>query len=463
MARQLFNGLIGTSRSALVSSAAFPCEPMMHEPEPEKTASVPTRSPAVVPNAPPRADGGSERVHDFAAKLQQPSLWDSVVDYVAWSRALRAAAADGRERPPIPDRAPPSINLDLTTACNYACDHCIDWDILNSKVRHADDDLRASLREMAARGLKSVILIGGGEPTLYPGFVSFVVFLKELGLHVAVVSNGSKNEKILEIAPHLGPQDWVRLSLDAGSNETFRRMHKPSRASLTLDEICSYVPKIKAANPRFAMGFSYVITWRGGTRDDVHVVENIHEMVDAAQRARDAGFDYISYKPFLERSGEGAEVLDPRKAEQALDVVRARMRALLDEARRLERPGFRVLASTNLRVLLSGEWTETSAQPRTCHMQFLRQVLTPNGLYNCPAHRGVEKARIADKDAYADAERTRRTQAATADILARFDASHECREVTCLYHSTNWWLERMIESGDIPAKAPGTEGEDWFL
>ena len=29
--------------------------------------------------------------------------------------------------------------------------------------------------------------------------------------------------------------------------------------------------------------------------------------------------------------------------------------------------------------------------------------------------------------------------------MDRFDASHECREVTCLYNSTNWWLEKMIE------------------
>ena len=49
----------------------------------------------------------------------------------------------------------------------------------------APDDLRASIQEMAGRGLKSVILIGGGEPTVYPRFVEFVKFLKELDLRVA--------------------------------------------------------------------------------------------------------------------------------------------------------------------------------------------------------------------------------------------------------------------------------------
>ena len=41
-------------------------------------------------------------------------------------------------------------------------------------------------------------------------------------------------------------------------------------------------------------------------------------------------------------------------------------------------------------------------------------------------------------------------------------AAVECREVTCLYHATNWWLERAIEGADDwpPAATPG---EDLFL
>ncbi|MBP8301655.1 MAG: radical SAM protein, partial [Planctomycetes bacterium] len=185
-------------------------------------------------------------MHDFAQKLQQPSLWPRVVDYVRWQRALREAEAAGVQAPDLPDLAPLSINLDLTTACNYACDHCIDWDILNSKVRHEDDELRASIERMAARGLRSVILIGGGEPTLYPGFVSFVEFCKQLALQVAVVSNGSRNDRILQAAPFFTKGDWVRLSLDAGSNDVWRRMHNPSSKTLTLDEICGWIHKIKA-------------------------------------------------------------------------------------------------------------------------------------------------------------------------------------------------------------------------
>ncbi|MDP6385982.1 MAG: radical SAM protein, partial [Planctomycetota bacterium] len=131
-------------------------------------------------------------IHDFAAKLRTPAVTPTLERYVAWRREVRTARAEGRDEPEAPPLAPVSINLDLTLACNYACTHCIDWDILNTGPRMEEENLRESLRLMAERGLKSVILIGGGEPTLYPGFSDFVRFAKQdLGLQIAVVSNGS--------------------------------------------------------------------------------------------------------------------------------------------------------------------------------------------------------------------------------------------------------------------------------
>ena len=375
-------------------------------------------------------------------------MWSSVRDYVLWQRELRGARRAGQPEPERPDLVPLSINLDLTTACNYKCDHCIDWDILNAKVKHADQTLRDQMSEMAARGMRSVILIGGGEPTLYPDFVGFVKHLKELGLQVAVVTNGSRNHKILEIAPYLTAGDWVRLSLDSGENETFQKMHNPTPATLTLDEICSWIPKIKAVNPAFQLGFSFIITWSGGTRDDVKIIENIGEIESAAKRAAEAGFDYISYKPFLERADTGSEIMDPDKIAGAMADVLRRIRAGVDAARRYESDAFTVRESTNLRMLMANSWRDYTRQPQVCHMQAMRQVLSPHGTFNCPAYRGVSYARIGDKDVYHSADSVREASGMTAALLDNFDASDNCKDVTCLYNDTNWWLERLIESGE---------------
>jgi MoaA/NifB/PqqE/SkfB family radical SAM enzyme len=81
------------------------------------------------------------------------------------------------------DDVPISINLDLTTACNYACDHCVDFEILNTGARYDHEKLLASLELLAKRGLKSVIVIGGGEPTTYPKFEEAMIRMKDLGLN----------------------------------------------------------------------------------------------------------------------------------------------------------------------------------------------------------------------------------------------------------------------------------------
>jgi hypothetical protein len=86
------------------------------------------------------------------------------------------------------------------------------------------------------------------------------------------------------------------------------------------------------------------------------------------------------------------------------------------------------------------------------------------GTFNCPAHRGVEKARVGAKDGYADMAMADLTNGQLADLMDRFDASRECAQVTCLYNGVNWWLEKMIEDPrDAIEIEPGDERMDFFL
>jgi sulfatase maturation enzyme AslB (radical SAM superfamily) len=403
-------------------------------------------------------------IHDFTAKLRQPSVAAQLQSYVEWRRALERARGRGEPDPAPPALAPLSINLDLTTACNYRCTHCIDWDMLNTRHKYREQELRDSLRLMQERGLRSVILIGGGEPTLYPRFADFVGYLKELGLQVAIVSNGSRGRVLVDAALPLDERDWIRLSLDAGSNELFVKMHRPVDPAIDLDAICAWVPEIKRANPRVRVGFSYIITWSGASRDGNEILENVHEIELAAARARRFGFDYIAFKPVLERQPDGAEVMDPERVRTDLEAMLARIRGEIDRARALADEKFEIYESINLRMLESGSWREFTRQPRTCHMQALRQVLSPLGLYNCPAHRGVAKARIADADAYKDDTTAQQTGQGLLRILDQFDASHECREVTCLYNGVNWWIEKLVSDPERSFESEAAEERlDWFL
>jgi len=410
----------------------------------------------------PARDARPAAIHDFARKLQQEGMREVLLEYVDWQRRARRAQAAGEAAPSPPDRAPLSINLDLSTACNYACTHCIDWDALNLPDKHDPELLFQSLEGMAERGLRSVILIGGGEPTLHPLFGEVVKRLKALNLQVAVVTNGSRNEVITEVAEYFTHGDWVRLSLDAGGDEVFQAMHRPKGRGIDLDEICRTASTLRAANPKLQLGFSFVITWKGASRGQEWIVENIDEMAMAAERAKRFNFDYISFKPFLSRAAEGAEVLEPMTAEAGEPSVVERIQAGLTAARNFEDETFRVIESTNLRVFLEGSWRDFTRQPQVCHMQALRQVVSPLGVFNCPAHRGVEKAKLGESALWAQAKDG---QAATAKLLDNFDASHECREVTCLYNPANHLIESLIEDdSDLSESFPSLPDRgDGFL
>lgn len=386
-------------------------------------------------------------IHDFASKLLQEDILDQLKAYVRWQvelRTGRAAGADVTQVEEVPEFAPISINLDITTACNFACDHCVDMDILNTGTKYNHQKLLDSIALMADKGLRSVIIIGGGEPTVYPKFCESVRFMKSLGLQVSVVTNGSGMRKIAEVADCLEATDWVRLSLDSGSDAVFQAMHKPKRA-ITLDSICEGVAPIKEINPAFKIGYSYIVTWRGAHINDSTIVENLHEIVEGAERARRYGFDYIAYKPFLTRAAvNNAEIVDLHETHKEFDGIVAEIRRRVDEAKKLETTAFRIYETTNLKVLENRSYKNYTEQPHTCHMQFFRQVLSPLGMYNCPVYRNQPHGKVGSAEAYATAADFRLTRQQTAERIRNFDASRECQEVTCLYNHANWWLEDLI-------------------
>lgn len=389
--------------------------------------------------------------HDFAAKLRQPSILPRVLNYIRWQKAVRKAHDENKIPPEIPKwLAPLSINLDLTTACNYYCDHCIDLDTLNSPIKYTHEQLMASLGHMIELGLRSVIIIGGGEPTIYPKFGDIIRYLKEYNIQIAIVSNGSRNQTIYDIAECLSEKDWVRLSLDSGTNDTFIRMHKP-RKGITLEEICSWVPRIRSRNPRLSVGFSFIIAWENAkTGNNVNVISNMGEIVTATKLARNYRFGYISFKPLLTRYPSGTEVMDPSVMTDFKFTIE-RIGVAIDEAKTYETEDFKVIESANLIALKQNTWHDFTHQPSTCHMQAFHQILSPLGLFNCPGYRGVENARIAGKDAYSGSDEIRSTQESVANILNRFNAKKECADITCLYNSANWWIEKAINGELEPA------------
>jgi hypothetical protein len=153
-----------------------------------------------------------------------------------------------------------------------------------------------------------------------------------------------------------------------------------------------------------------------------------------------------------------------KRQENMAETV-ARIQAQIEEAVKLETAKFRVLRSTGLKAMLSGQTQALGKQPQQCHMQFFRQVLSPLGLYNCPVYRNQDHGKLGDKNAAANELAYDATRGRTAQLIRDFNATTNCEKVTCLYNDVNWWIERLIENPEQLEQLASSDSEapDYFL
>jgi len=399
------------------------------------------------------------REHDFGSKLKQHSTVQRLKEYIQWQRDLGGNFSS--IEPPL--HSPISINLDLTSACNYSCPFCVDSRLINAGKSLALEDIKKLIDTLHVRGLLSVILIGGGEPTLHPDFEAVVETIKDKGIQIGIVTNGSRLEKIEAIADRLGEKDWVRISIDAANEGTFKELHHP-RTKLTLHQILAKAKKIKEKNPKVSLGYSYVIVWEGVDIDGKRVEPNIQEMPRAVELARKFSFDYVSFKPCLIRGEESQrETLLQNVALSKESEIAKEIKVQLQRAREIAEDKVKIVESSNLRAMLDQETDRIKRQPKRCHMQFFRTVVSPFGIYHCPAFRGVDIAKISEKDGYLTDKKFIQSLKRMAQSIETFGATTECKDVGCFYNETNWWLETFIQSKENVHDIEKVEDDNFFL
>ena len=400
-----------------------------------------------------------EREHDFSSKLRQDATLQRLKEYIQWQKRCEANSPN-RE---LPIFSPISINLDLTSSCNFSCPFCVDSKLINSGKSLTLEEVRETINTLHSHGLLSVILIGGGEPTLHKEFEEIVRYIKSKRLQIGIVTNGSRLEKVEAVVEELKEKDWVRISIDAAGERVFKELHLP-KTQVTLNRILERAKEVKKRNPMVSLGYSFVVVWEGVEINGRRLCPNVDEMVRSVERAGEFSFDYVSFKPCLVRWNESQREtllknVGKTKEEEIIDQIKMR----LQEARRLVGERVKILESSNLRAMLNRETDQIKRQPRRCHMQFFRTVVTPFGIFHCPAFRGVEAARIGERDGYQAERRFKESLKKTAESIMTFDAAGECKDVGCFYNRTNWWLEEFIHSEEGVDQLEKVENDNFFL
>jgi hypothetical protein len=104
-----------------------------------------------------------------------------------------------------------STHISPEGACNLRCPYCS----VTYRDTHSHIPLptiQDYVEKLQTRGLKAVILTGGGEPTVYKEFNDLVRWLKGRGLSVALITNGTLSRRVEDDV--WGAFSWVRVSVN---------------------------------------------------------------------------------------------------------------------------------------------------------------------------------------------------------------------------------------------------------
>ncbi len=82
-----------------------------------------------------------------------------------------------------------AIRLETNKSCNLRCRYCYAESGEDSAEVADLSILKRTISEAKELGIKSVVVIGGGEPTLYPKFRELVAYIDSLGIIPMVFSN----------------------------------------------------------------------------------------------------------------------------------------------------------------------------------------------------------------------------------------------------------------------------------
>jgi len=241
-------------------------------------------------------------------------------------------------------KQPVMCQLDLTNICNYNCIFCTNKNKpnLEPNAELSFDMAKSILDQLSVLAIVGLEFTGGGEPLEYPYFRFIVEYGTNLGFQLGLITNGGKLGQFADILSHFC---WIRVSIDASTEDTYYNIKKTKMPDLSI------ISQLKSVTT----GASFIV-----------VKENVHEMYSFALMAKQLGFDNcrFSYNHDLE---DGNSYYEPIKSE---------IMSQLNEAESIE--GLKVFSLKDRLNI----W-----QPKTydyCYYSDLAIIITADAkVYNC--------------------------------------------------------------------------------
>ena len=180
------------------------------------------------------------------------------------------------------------LEISPSGACNHRCIFCA-LDYLDYKPQFIDKGILKNFLSEAARcGVKSIMYSGEGEPLLHKDIGELIVYTRKVGIDVSITTNGILfDHKIINEC--LDSLVWMRVSLNAGTSQTYARIHRCNSTDFNrvLKNLEEAVEAKKKNNYSCTIGVQMVL-----------LPDNLQEVTILASILKAIGVDYLIIKPF---------------------------------------------------------------------------------------------------------------------------------------------------------------------
>lgn len=146
------------------------------------------------------------------------------------------------------------------------------------------EKVKSILDDCARLGVKAIEFTGGGEPTVHKDCFELIEHAQNFGLSTGLVTNGVR----LKTHPCIERLTWLRVSLDAGTPETYERIRQSKAWNKVIQNI-GFLGDLKGP----LVGVGFVITR-----------ENHGEILKACQLVKSLKIPYVRLSAMFSAQGD---------------------------------------------------------------------------------------------------------------------------------------------------------------